>query len=201
MEEEIKQEVEKKDVQEEQKKDSSLDNLESEEYKSIIKSLRSEAASNRIKAKELETKLNEIKAKEDKLKEDDLKKKGEYEKLLEQKESELNELKSKATAYDEYYNSQVNSVKEKLGEDWMDEYSKLSLNALHKLGEKFGKSTTVKIDVDDPNKQAKAPLILELTAEDKKRALEMFPSRKEEDAYELFKGYKIKQLERKKKET
>ena len=185
----------------EPKKESSLDGLDSKELISMIKDLRSEAASNRIKAKELETKLDGIKAKEDKAKEDELKKKGEYEKLLEQKESELNELKSKASAYDEYYNSQVNSIKESMGENWVDDFNKLSLPALQKLSDSFGKKTTVKIDVDDPNKQSKTPITLELTAEDKQRALEMFPARKDEDAYELYKGYKIKQLERKKKET
>ena len=181
---------------------SDLENLDVKELVSMIKDLRSEAKNHRLAKNDLQSKLEVIEAKEKKAKEDEEKKKGNYEQLLKDKESEIETLKSKATAYDEYYNSQVNSVKEKLGEDWMDEYSKLSLNALQKLGDKFGKSITTKIDVDNPNKQPKKTTLVELNDEDKKEALFMFPNLTENEAYDFYKDIKLKKLElKKKKET
>ena len=202
MEEENKQEVEKKDVQEEQKKDSSLDDLKQEEYISIIKSLRSEAASNRIKAKELETKLDGIKALEDKAKEEDMKKRGEYDKIIAEKDKEIESLKKDAEEGRNYRKSEVENIKKSLGEDWLDEYENLSLSALKKMGERLTKSTTIKIDVDDPKKGAKKTTLVELNDEDKKEALFMFPNLTENEAYDFYKDIKLKKLEvKKKKET
>lgn len=194
----VQDEQKKEDVQDEQHSD--LEKLDAGELVSIIKDLRSEAKSRRLKASELQSKLDEIKAKEDKAKEDELKKKGDYEKLLAEKESQIAQLSDKAKAFDEYRETKVNSTKELLGESWLDEYSKLSIAALERLGQTMSKQMQVKINVDDPNKKAKTPVIVELTDAQKKEALRMFPARKDEDAFELYKGFYIKQLERKQKE-
>ena len=193
--------VEPKEPAPAEPKESSLDSLDPKELISMIKDLRSEAKNHRLAKNDALTELDSYKAKEKKAKEDEEKKKGNYEQIIKDRDAEIEALKSKATAYDEYYNSQVNSIKEQLGDNWVDDFNKLSLPALQKISDTLGKKQTVKIDVDDPNKIPKTPTNLELTTEDKKRALEMFPARKDEDAYELYKGYKIKQLERKKKET
>ena len=187
-----------KNVEEPQKKEhSDLENQDAETLVSIIKELRGEAASNRVAAKELQVKLDEIEAKENKSKEDDLKKKGEYEKLLSEKESRISELEKKANAFDEYYNSEVESIKTSLGDKWDDDFNKLSLSALKKLGQTM--TNIKKVEVDDPIKNPKETKKIELTEEDKKEAEFMFPNFDAAEAHEAYKDLKIKKLELQKK--
>ena len=195
--------VEEKTVQEEHK-ESGLDNLDSKELVSMIKELRAEAKSHRLAKSEAQKKLEAIEAKENKAKEEDLKKKGEYEKLLAEKESLIEGLSKKAKAFDEYYESEVNSIKQTLGENWEDEFANLSLTALKKLGSTFTKSSEKKIEVDNPNNSSKKSINIELNDEDKKEAEFMFANFDNVDEmYDAYKKIKLKkqEIEKRKKET
>ena len=179
---------------------SDLENLDPKELVKLIRATRSEAAANRVKAKELEAKLDGFQTKENKLKEEELKKKGEYQTLLTEKDAKIVELDKKAKLFDEYYTSEVESVKKTMGENWVEEFSNLSLTALKKLAATMTKEMQMKIDVDDPNKSKKEEVKLELTESDKEKARELYPHLTTERAYELYKGnlLKLKQLAKQK---
>lgn len=196
--------IEKKDVIESQKiveepkKHSDLDSLDVKQLISIIEDTRGEAASRRIEAKQLKEKLEAIELKEAKEAEEKLKKNGDYEKILSEKETLISGLSEKAKAFDEYYNSEIENAKKVLGENWEDEFSKLSLPAIKKLTSTFTKEAIKKVDHDDPTKQKKEESKIELTESDKGEALRRYPNVSPERAYELYKGNLITKLEREK---
>jgi hypothetical protein len=191
------QEEQKEEVQEEQQ--SSLDSLDSKELVSMIKELRSEAKKYRLAKSEAQSQLDAIKAKENKAKEEDLKKKGDYEKLLLEKESLIEQLNVKAKAYDDYYNAEIENIKTVLGDNWEDEFTNLSLGSLKKLT--AIKAVEKKVEVDNPTGSPKKKVDIELDEADKKEAEFMFPNFMQQEAYDAYKEIKIKKLQLKKKET
>ena len=182
---EEKQEVEKSD----------LENLDTKELVTIIKTTRSEAAANRVALKEAQKVLDEIKTKEEQLAEEDLKKKGEYETLISSKEALISELQKKANAFDEYSKSVIEEVKTSLGDDWDDSFATLPLSSLKKLMKKT--AVVEKVEVDSANHSKKLELTsVSLTKDEERLAVERYPNVIKEKAFELFKGNKLKKLER-----
>lgn len=193
-----KEVIESQKKTEEPKKHSDLDGLDVKQLISIIEDTRGEAASRRIEAKQLKEKLEAIELKESKEAEEKLKKNGEYEKLLSEKESLIAGLNEKAKAFDEYYNAEIENAKKVLGENWEDEFSKLSLPALKKLTSTFSKEAVKKVDHDDPTGKKKEESKIELTESEKNEALRRYPNMIPEKAYELYRGNLITKLEREK---
>ena len=116
--------------------------------------------------------------------EEELKAKGEHEKIITNLKTENDQLKSKATLYDEYKAQQFESAKAKLGEDWLDEYGNLSLASLNKLVSTIEKRKAEIEEVDNGTGITGKKIIL--TEVEKDRAREMFPGMDDKKAFEFF---------------
>ena len=135
-------------------------------------------------------KAKEAKRKEE---EDKLKQQGELQKLLDAKELELTQLKTKADAFEELRTTEIDEAKKALGDKWLDEYANLSLTALRKTVQLFqAKSKVATTD----NGEVGDVTINTLTAEQKKEAYEKFPYLSKEKAEEnwahILKNKKVK---------
>lgn len=183
-------EGEQKSSSEEHKE--SLEKLDKTELISLLVNVNSESKGRKEKIRDLESELDSYRSKDKKAKEEDLKKKGDFEKLLSEKESRIAELEPKAKAFDDYYTSEVESIKTSLGDKWDDSFGKLPLSALKKLGQTM--SSVKKVEVDDPTKASKTTDKIELTEEDKKEAEFMFPNFDTKEAHEAYRDIKIKKL-------
>jgi len=135
------------------------------------------------KVEEYETELKKIRDAENKSKEDKLKEEKKYQELLDQKEKELESLKPKVEQYESYINSERESYKEKLGDKWLDSFSKLPLTDLRKIAETLIPVKTVDTD-NGKGKKGGDPVVL--SASEKNRAHEMFEYATHEEAEEAY---------------
>lgn len=102
------------------------------------------------KLKEAEGRLKAIEDANKIAEQEKLKKNGEFEKLLADKEKEIESLKPEAEQAREYRAVIVEELKEKMGEKWKDEYGlKLSLPALQDLSKSFDTSKSITTDNGD----------------------------------------------------
>lgn len=115
--------------------------------------------------------------------EDKLKQQGELQKLLDVKETELTQLKTKADAFDELRLTEVDEAKKALGDKWLDEYANLSLAALRKTVQLFAVNKKV---AGTDNGNMGDPVTTQLTAQQKKEAYEKFPNWPTEKAEEAW---------------
>ena len=146
-------------------------------------------------------KAKEAKRKEE---EDKLKQKGELQKLLDNKDIELSEkdktledLKTKADAFEQLRTAEIDEAKKSLGDKWLDEYANLSLPALRKTVTAL-KAQLIKIPGTD-NGGGGDPPVVTLTPDQKKEAKQMYPYISEEKAYEYYMHNLIKMKVKEKK--
>ena len=133
-------------------------------------------------------KAKEAKRKEE---EDKLKQKGELQKLLDNKDIELGEkdkileeLKTKADAFEQLRTAEIDEAKKSLGEKWLDEYANLTLPTLRKTVTAL-KAQLISIPSTD-NGGGGDPPVITLTPNQKKEAKQMYPYITEEKAYEYY---------------
>ena len=131
------------------------------------------------------------KAKESKRKEeeDKLRQQGELQKLLDAKEIELAQVKTKADAFDELRSMEVEEAKKALGDKWLDEYGNLSLASLRKTVQLFAVNKKV---AGTDNGNMGEPATNQLTAQQKKEAYEKFPFMTADKAEEAWMEVLIK---------
>ena len=115
--------------------------------------------------------------------EDKLKQQGELQKLLDAKEIEVIQLKTKADAFEELRTTEIDEAKKALGDKWLDEYANLSLIALRKTVQLFAVNKKVP-GVDDGH--IPPPSTVTLTEQQKREAYEKFPYLSKEKAEESW---------------
>lgn len=152
---------------------SQLKDLGNDELIDIIRSTRKEAGSYRTELKKLKEKQDQLDAEKRKEEEDKLKAEGDYKKLLADKEKEIESIKPKADAFEKLRLDEIEDAKKALGDQWLDEYSNLSITALRKTVQSLTKVKTKVDGVDDG--RAKDPPKVELTEAQRKEAHEKFP--------------------------
>jgi len=154
------------------------------EKKGVLKELLSE----RKIRQELKKELEDLKAKQQKEQDEKLKEDGKLKELLDKKEqelltvkTELEQVKSKATEWDNYQSTKRKSLIDRIPEvDRLESFNLLPLNDLEKLTEKF--STKPALSTDDGG--GKPPKPNELSEDEKVRAKQMGLT---EDGFKQFK--------------
>lgn len=148
--------AETQETQEPSSKDSLLD-LPKDELVKIVKSTREEAASRRVENKDLNAKLAKIEEEQKKASEDELLKKGEFEKLANDRAEELAllkvELENTKTSLKEWEDEKTarrEEYKEKLGDVYDESMDMLPLNSLKNLVDKLGSKKTFETDNGTP---------------------------------------------------
>jgi len=161
---------------------SELTKLAQDELVDIIRQTRTEAKNYRLELKSLKEKQQEFDTQKRKEEEDKLKAEGEYQKLLAERERELEAIKPKADAFEKLRLAEIDETKTELTklDKWDEEYSNLSIPALRKLRSSLLKTNGKPEDVDD-GKPADPPKVT-LTAEQRKEAYEKFPYQTKEQA-------------------
>jgi len=151
--------------------------------------------SEKKKRQEIEAELNKYREQQKKIEEDKLKEDGKLQELIAAKEKELEEkdnqmkaLEEKAQAFEAYRQSKVDNAKKALGENWVDDYEKLSIAALDKLvsltEQKKKPSTDGGVNADLKG--------VELTPAQKKEAHSQFPQLPAEKAEKMWREVLIK---------
>ena len=123
---------ETKEKVEDQPKEITLKDLSTDELVDIIRQTRKEAKDHRLKARDLADKLEQTDSEKRKGLEDKMKADGEIQKLLEQRDKELESMKPKAEAFEHLRMAEIEDAKRILGDDWDEEYSNLSITALRR---------------------------------------------------------------------
>jgi hypothetical protein len=193
-EEETRLEAEKQAAEEVAKKladerAAELSKISKEELAELLSQTRSEAKERRLKARELEDEIVKLKAATKKVDEDKLIADGEIQKLLDSKILELAEVqterdkfKTEAEESKAFKAKKVEGYKIELGDKWNPDFANLSLTALNDLvGMTKGKTKII----SDNGSNGKHSGV-ELTADQKRTAIGMYPHVSEEKAYEHY---------------
>lgn len=155
-----------KDVKEEPKKESKLEDLGKDELIEIVRSTRSEAKNYRLELKEIKSQLAELQtAKEKELTEKKLAE-GKKDEVIAELTKQLETLKEKAERYDSYDKNKRARLKEELGEEnWLNSFEVIPLEELELLASKF-KATRELPDTDSSKQAKKQPGKLEALYKD-----------------------------------
>lgn len=143
-----------------------------------------ELINERKKRQSLETRIADIERLDAESKEAKLKEEGKIKELLAAKENELKVLQPKVQEFESYRQSKVEQLKLQIGDKWKDSFANLPLADLETLTETLKPPIKV-LDVD---KGASIPQStnVQITEEQKKEALTMFPYASEKDAIKWF---------------
>ena len=167
------------DTDKEKDKGSELDSLSPKELVDIIRQTRKEAGAYRIELKGLKEKQQEFDTQKRKQEDDKLKEEGEYQKLLAERDKELEALKPKASAFEQLRLAEIEDAKTQLGNKWDEEYSNLSISALRKTVSLL--KTNGKLAGVDDGKSSDPPKVT-LSEQQRKEAYEKFPFQTKEQA-------------------
>lgn len=168
------------EVVEEKKSLATLDDLSADELKDIVRQTRAEAKTYRLSLRELQKEKEQFEAAKKTEQENKLKADGEFQKLLAEREKEIQLIKPKADAFEQLRQAEIEEAKKSLGEKWDDEYQNLSIPALRKTMSLLSTSK-MKVDGVDDGKIPDPPKV-QLTEAQRKDAHEKFPYQTKEQA-------------------
>lgn len=168
------------DVVEEKKTLATLDDLSADELKDIVRQTRAEAKTYRLSLRELQKEKEQFETAKKTEQENKLKADGEYQKLLAERDKEIQSIKPKADAFEQLRQAEIEEAKKSLGDKWDDEYQSLSIPALRKTTSLLS-SSKMKVDGVDDGKIPDPPKV-QLTEAQRKDAHEKFPYQTKEQA-------------------
>lgn len=168
------------DVVEEKKTLATLDDLSADELKDIVRQTRAEAKTYRLSLRELQKEKEQFETAKKTEQENKLKADGEFQKLLSEREKEIQSMKPKADAFEQLRQAEIEEAKKSLGDKWDDEYQSLSIPALRKTTSLLS-SSKMKVDDVDDGKIPDPPKV-QLTEAQRKDAHEKFPYQTKEQA-------------------
>ena len=168
------------DVVEEKKTLATLDDLSADELKDIVRQTRAEAKTYRLSLRELQKEKEQFETAKKTEQENKLKADGEYQKLLAERDKEIQSIKPKADAFEQLRQVEIEEAKKSLGDKWDDEYQSLSIPALRKTTSLLS-SSKMKVDGVDDGKIPEPPKV-QLTEAQRKDAHEKFPYQSKEQA-------------------
>ncbi len=168
------------DVVEEKKTLATLDDLSADELKDIVRQTRAEAKTYRLSLRELQKEKEQFETAKKTEQENKLKADGEYQKLLAERDKEIQSIKPKADAFEQLRQVEIEEAKKSLGDKWDDEYQSLSIPALRKTTSLLS-SSKMKVDGVDDGKIPDPPKV-QLTEAQRKDAHEKFPYQSKEQA-------------------
>jgi len=168
------------DVVEEKKTLATLDDLSADELKDIVRQTRAEAKTYRLSLRELQKEKEQFETAKKTEQENKLKADGEYQKLLAERDKEIQSIKPKADAFEQLRQVEIEEAKKSLGDKWDDEYQSLSIPALRKTTSLLS-SSKMKVDSVDDGKIPEPPKV-QLTEAQRKDAHEKFPYQSKEQA-------------------
>lgn len=134
-EEEVEQFV--KDGKLPEKEKEKLDDISLAEAIKIIKEMRDENAKRRLNEKKLQDKLDEVAKTKEKEKKEALEEQGKYKELYEETLKKVNEYEPRVNEYNEYQNTKRETLRNKLGDKWIDSFSSIPLKELEVLADKL----------------------------------------------------------------
>lgn len=168
------------EVVEEKKTLATLDDLSADELKDIVRQTRAEAKTYRLSLRELQKEKEQFETAKKTEQENKLKADGEFQKLLAEREKEIQSIKPKAEAFEQLRQAEIEEAKKSLGEKWDDEYQNLSIPALRKTMSLLS-SSKMKVDGVDDGKIPEPPKV-QLTEAQRRDAHEKFPYQSKEQA-------------------
>lgn len=133
-----------------------LKDLSVPELIDIIKETRSEAKQRRLREKELADRLEAIEAEKAKSEQEKKLAEGKKDEVIIDLTKQLEDIKSKASQWDEYNKTKRTQLKDLLKDNWMESFETLPLNDLENLASKFSKDATL-LDTDNGNNKKKQP--------------------------------------------
>lgn len=118
-------------------KSDDLEKAEVKDLVKIIKEMRDENAKRRLNEKKLQDKLDEVAKTKEKEKKEALEEQGKYKELYEETLKKVNEYEPRVNEYNEYQNTKRETLKNKLGDKWIDSFSSIPLKELEVLADKL----------------------------------------------------------------
>tara|TARA_R100000700_G_C3159279_1_gene135742 strand:- start:408 stop:962 length:555 start_codon:yes stop_codon:yes gene_type:complete len=117
---------------------------ETVDYEALYKAEVANAIKLRKRSQDAESKLTSYEAKQTEIEEAKLKEAGEFKTLLEKRDSEIKDLKVKATAYDEMLASERSTILDKMTEEDKEQFGDLPLKQLKAIDKKLNSSAPAK---------------------------------------------------------
>lgn len=161
---------EKAETVETEKKDA-LSELSTDELIGIIKETRNEAKQRRLKEKELQDRLDSIESEKNKAEQDKKIAEGKKDEVILDLTKQLDEIKKKASQWDEYNTTKRGQLKDQLKDNWLDSFDLLPLSELEILASKFNKGTAL-ADTDNGLNKKKQPGKIEGLKKDLETAIQ-----------------------------
>ena len=115
---------------------------ETVDYEALYKAEVANAKKLRKRSQDTESKLTNFETKQTEIEEAKLKEEGEFKTLLDKRDSEIKDLKSKATAYDELLESEKNAILDRMTEEDKEQFGDLPLKQLKAIDKKFNDSVS-----------------------------------------------------------
>lgn len=133
-----------------------LDDLSVPELIDIIKETRSEAKQRRLKERELQEKLEAIESEKTKQEQDKKLAEGKKDEVIIDLTKQLEDVKKKASQWDEYNSVKRGQLKDQLKDNWLESFEIMPLSELEILASKFNKGATL-VDSDNGSSKKKQP--------------------------------------------
>ena len=112
------------------------------DYEALYKAEVKNSQKLRKRSQDTESKLTNFETKQTEIEEAKLKEEGEFKTLLDKRDSEIKDLKLKATAYDDLLESEKTAILDKMTEEDKEQFGDLPLKQLKAIDKKFNDSVS-----------------------------------------------------------